>query len=73
MKKPWVVEKTGWIVSKLSLKAYKNHTISGIMHETVFFFRKKMGGEEFAGKYRDQLLHELQDSYVQFKVNLEAF
>ena len=43
------------------------------MHETVFFFRKKMGGEEFAGKYRDQLLHELQDSYVQFKVNLEAF
>jgi hypothetical protein len=31
-----------------------------------------MGGEEFAGKYRDQLLHELEDSYVQFKVKISG-
>jgi hypothetical protein len=32
-----------------------------------------MGGEEFACKYRDQLLHELEDSYLQFKVVMLAF
>jgi hypothetical protein len=31
-----------------------------------------MGGEEFACKYRDQLLHELEDSYLQFKVVMIA-
>ncbi len=28
-----------------------------------------MGGEEFSTKYRDQLLKEVEDAFVQFKVN----
>ena len=32
------------------------------------FVRKKMGGEEFSHKYREQLHRELEDSFIQYKV-----
>ena len=31
-------------------------------------FRKKMGGEEFSHKYRDQLVKELEEAFLQYKV-----
>lgn len=55
-------------------RPYLNEQVLEMEHSRIlesalkeFNLRKKMGGEEFAGKYRDQLLHELQDSYQQFK------
>ncbi len=29
-----------------------------------------MGGEEFSTKYRDQLVKEVEDAFVQFKVHI---
>jgi len=39
---------------------------------TEFDARKKMGGEEFSHKYRDQLLKELEDAFLQFKAHNDS-
>ena len=39
---------------------------------TEFDSRKKLGGEEFSQKYRDQLLTEIEESYTHYKAHNDS-
>ncbi|XP_023340879.1 atlastin isoform X1 [Eurytemora carolleeae] len=60
-------------------RPYLNEQVLEIEHKRIldsaileFDARKKMGGEEFSHKYREQLLRELEDSFIQYKAHNDS-
>lgn len=60
-------------------RPYLNESVLELEHTRIlesaiqeFDARKKMGGEEFSTKYRDQLLKEVEDAFVQFKAHNDS-
>jgi len=60
-------------------RPYLNEQVLELEHTRIlesaileFDARKKMGGEEFSTKYRDQLVKELDDAFIQFKAHNDS-
>jgi len=60
-------------------KPYLNEQVLDLEHQrivesamTEFDSRKKLGGEEFSQKYRDQLLSEIEESYTHYKAHNDS-
>merc|ERR1712192_263439 len=60
-------------------KPYLNEQVLDLEHQrivesamTEFDSRKKLGGEEFSQKYRDQLLTEIEESYANYKAHNDS-
>jgi len=60
-------------------KPYLNEQVLDLEHNrivesalTEFDSRKKLGGEEFSLKYRDQLMNEIEESYTNFKAHNDS-
>jgi len=60
-------------------RPYLNEQVLELEHHRIldsavqeFDARKKMGGEEFSHKYRDQLIKELEDSFLQYKAHNDS-
>jgi len=60
-------------------RPYLNESVLELEHHrildqaiTEFDARKKMGGEEFSHKYRDQLTKELDEAFIQFKAHNDS-
>jgi len=60
-------------------KPYLNEQVLDLEHQrivesamTEFDSRKKLGGEEFSQKYRDQLLTEIEESYTHYKAHNDS-
>jgi len=60
-------------------KPYLNEQVLDLEHNrivesalTEFDSRKKLGGEEFSLKYRDQLMNEIEESYTNYKAHNDS-
>lgn len=60
-------------------KPYLNEQVLDLEHQrivesamTEFDSRKKLGGEEFSQKYRDQLMSEIDESYTNYKAHNDS-
>lgn len=60
-------------------KPYLNDQVLDVEHQRIveialseFDSRKKLGGEEFSCKYRDQLLQEIEESYNNYKAHNDS-
>ena len=60
-------------------RPYINDQVLDIEHSSIvekslaeFDSRKKLGGEEFSLKYRDQLLAEIEESYQNYKAHNDS-
>jgi len=60
-------------------KPYLNEQVLDLEHQRIvetamaeFDSRKKLGGEEFSLKYRDQLLSEIEESYTHYKAHNDS-
>ena len=63
----------------LYFRPYINDQVLDIEHSSIvekslaeFDSRKKLGGEEFSLKYRDQLLTEIEESYQHYKAHNDS-
>ena len=66
-------------VTTCSPRPYINDQVLDIEHTSIvdkalaeFDSRKKLGGEEFSLKYRDQLLTEIEESYQHYKAHNDS-
>ena len=60
-------------------RPYINDQVLDVEHQRIvetalseFDSRKKLGGEEFSCKYRDQLLQEIEESYNNYKAHNDS-
>ena len=63
----------------LIFRPYINDQVLDVEHQRIvetalseFDSRKKLGGEEFSCKYRDQLLQEIEESYNNYKAHNDS-
>ena len=63
----------------LIYRPYLNDQVLDVEHQRIvetalseFDSRKKLGGEEFSCKYRDQLLQEIEESYNNYKAHNDS-
>ena len=63
----------------LICRPYINDQVLDVEHQRIvetalseFDSRKKLGGEEFSCKYRDQLLQEIEESYNNYKAHNDS-
>ena len=76
----WMIHTTKCNVTTcVPARPYINDQILDIEHTGIvdkalaeFDSRKKLGGEEFSTKYRDQLLTEMEESYQHYKAHNDS-
>ena len=68
-----------FLISDLISRPYINDQVLDVEHQRIvetalseFDSRKKLGGEEFSCKYRDQLLQEIEESYNNYKAHNDS-